>query len=160
MTSISCCRARVTRALYHTEAQIIEKIPHMIRARSLSSLQKRLDQIWHDWVTQRGSQRPKPLLRFGPGVRHGRYRLSYTQDTDPGQVIELAPGGRNWYVLAHELAHALGPSEHGIGFARVYHDLLNHRTFKTIMSTPRGQEFLEYLRVEHPRQVRRIYRRR
>ena len=75
-------------------------------------------------------------------------------------LIELAPGGRNWYVLAHELAHALGPSEHGIGFARVYHDLLNHRTFKTIMSTPRGQEFLEYLRVEHPRQVRRIYRRR
>ena len=158
MQSISRKRALVTRALYHHEAQIMERIPGMVREYSQKQLQKQLDLLWA--YSKYYTRRPKPILRFGPGARHGRYHLSYTQDIEHGQVIEMAPGGRNLYVLVHELSHALGPSEHGVRFAQVYHDLLNHKTFKKMMQTPAGKQFLEYLRVEHPRHIRRIYRNR
>jgi hypothetical protein len=79
-------------------------------------------------------------------------------DTHPGQVIELAPGERNFYVLIHEMVHAFGPSQHGVRFAAIYHDLLNHDTFREMMATPEGIRFLQYLQQEHPAYVRRAYR--
>ena len=157
--SVATKQAMTTSCLYRNE-DLIEQVWDMKRPRSLPALQAALDLLWDHYAERLGVRMLKPQLEFGAGVKyHGRY-LSYTQGLDRGQKIVLAPGERNFYVLVHELSHALGPSQHGIRFARVYHDLLNHDTFKTIMSTPRGQEFLEYLRVEHPRQVRRIYRNR
>ena len=151
-------QAVVTRRIYQREGELIERVWAMRRPRSLPTLQAALDLLWDHYVPVFGTRRRKPLLRFGPGVRyHGRY-LSYTQDTDPGQVIELAPGERNFYVLTHELAHSLGAIEHGVRFAEIYHDLLDHETFRDMMSTEQGQRFLRYLRDEHPRFVRRAYR--
>jgi len=101
-----------------------------------------------------------PEVQFGSGTKyHGRY-LSYTIARERGQpwLIELAPGQRNFYVLIHELAHALGPVQHGVKFAEVYHDLLSHETFKDIMSSPLGQKFLTFLKSEHPEFVKKAYR--
>mgnify|MGYP003341760735 CR=1 FL=1 len=157
--TVATKQAMTTSRLYRNE-DLIEQVWDMKRPRSLQALQAALDLLWDHYAERLGTRMLRPELQFGPGTKyHGRH-ISYTQSLDRGQKTVLAPGERNFYVLVHELSHALGPSEHGIRFARVYHDLLNHDTFKTIMSTPRGQEFLEYLRVEHPRQVRRIYRRR
>jgi predicted metal-dependent hydrolase len=61
-------------------------------------------------------------------------------------------------VLVHELAHALGAIQHGVRFAQLYHDMLQHDTFKEMMSTEDGQKFMQYLKVEHPKLVRRAYR--
>ena len=157
--SVATKQAMATRSLYRNE-DLIEQIWDMKRPRSLPALQTALDMLWDHYSKILGARMIKPELQFGTGVKyHGRY-LSFTQSLDRGQRIVLAPGERNLYVLVHELSHALGPSEHGVRFAQVYHDLLNHKTFKKMMQTPAGKQFLEYLRVEHPRQIRRIYRNR
>jgi hypothetical protein len=130
----------------------------MIKEQGLDSLQSKLDLLWEHFARRYKTRRPKPRLRFGPGAQHGRFRLSYTTDDADGQIIELAPRGRNLYVLAHELAHALGPEQHGLKFSKVYHDILTHETFYHAMNSKLGQQFLEYLRTEHPRYVRRVYR--
>jgi predicted metal-dependent hydrolase len=153
--SVATKQAMVTRRLYRNECELIEKIWHMRRPRGLRSLQHKLDLLWKH---HGGKSNRKPQLRFGPGTPyHGRC-LSYTMDTRPGQVIELAPGERNFYVLAHELAHALGPSQHGIRFAKIYRDLLCHHTFWDLMATPQGELFLHYLEREHAYHVRKAYK--
>jgi predicted metal-dependent hydrolase len=151
-------QAMATRRLYQTEAKIIEQIWAMRRPRSLRTLQAALDLLWDHYAPLVGTRRLKPRLRFGPGTRYHGRSFSYTMDTRPGQLIELAPDERNFYVLIHELVHAFGPSQHGIRFAQIYHDLLQHDTFREMMSTPEGMRFLDYLRQEHPRYVRRAYR--
>jgi hypothetical protein len=158
MRPLRAKRALITRALYLYEFKVIEKISAMIKEQGLDSLQSTLDLLWEHFAPRYKTRRPKPELRFGPGVRHGSFRLSYTMDTAAGQVIELAPQGRNLYVLAHELAHALGPEQHGVKFSKVYHDILSHEIFYHAMNSKLGQQFLEYLRTEHPRYVRRVYR--
>lgn len=151
-------QAMATRTLYKKEVDIIERIWAMRRPRSLKTLQAALDLLWDHYAPLVGTRRIKPELRFGSGTKyHGRY-YSYTMDTHPGQVIELAPGERNFYVLIHELVHAFGPSQHGVRFAEIYHDLLQHDTFKEMMTTPEGQKFLIYLSQEHPKFVRKAYR--
>lgn len=156
--SISTKQGMATRNLYKSESDMIEQIWGMRRPRSMVALQTALDMLWEHYAAVVNSRRRKPDLRFGPGTKYHGRSLSYTVDTDPGQVIELAPGERNFYVLIHELAHALGPSQHGLRFAQIYHDVLSHRTFREMMSSPEGQRFLQYLQHDHPRQVRRIYR--
>lgn len=151
-------QAMATRRLYRTEAEIIEKIWDMRRPRSLKTLQAALDLLWDHYAPILGARMRKPTLRFGPGTQYHGRPLSYTMNTYPGQVIELAPSERNFYVLIHELTHALGPSQHGVRFAQIYHDVLSHDTFREMMATPEGIRFLEYLRQEHPRYVRRAYR--
>lgn len=151
-------QAMATRRLYQRETEIIERIWAMRRPRSQKTLQAALDLLWDHYAPQVGTRRLKPDLRFGPGTRYHGHNYSYTMDTHPGQVIELAPGERNFYVLIHELVHAFGPSQHGVRFAAIYHDLLNHDTFREMMATPEGIRFLQYLQQEHPAYVRRAYR--
>ncbi len=151
-------QAMATRRLYQREGEIIERIWDMRRPRSQKTLQAALDPLWDHYAPILGARTRKPDLRFGPGTMYHGRPLSYTMNTCPGQVIELAPSERNFYVLIHELVHALGPSQHGVRFSRVYHDLLSHETFREMMSTPEGIRFLEYLKQEHPRFVRRAYR--
>lgn len=153
--SVATKQGMSTRRLYDTEVRLIEKIWDMRRPRSLQSLQATLDLLW-DHYGGRASR--KPQLRFGPGIKYHGHYYSYTTDTSPGQVIELAPGQRNFYVLIHEMVHALGPSQHGLKFAAIYRDLLRHDTFHDMMSTPEGELFLHYLDYEHPYHVRRAYR--
>ena len=156
--SVATKQGMVTRRIYQKESQLIEKIWSIYRPRSLGTLRAALDLLWDYYQPRVGSQRRRPELRFGPGVQYHGKAMSYTQDQRPGQIIELAPGERNFGVLIHELAHALGAVEHGVRFAQIYHDLLKHRTFREMMSTPEGLRFLEYLKLEHPRFVRRAYR--
>lgn len=151
-------QAMATRRLYRREAEIIEQIWDMRRPRSLKTLQAALDLLWDHYAPILGTRTRKPDLRFGPGTQYHGRPLSYTMNTYPGQVIELSPRERNFYTLVHELVHALGPSQHGVRFAQVYHDLLSHETFREMMSTPEGIRFLEYLKQEHPQFVRRAYR--
>jgi predicted metal-dependent hydrolase len=155
--TVATKQAMATRSLYRNEGTI-ERIWGMRRPRSLKALQTALDMLWDHYSQALNSRRRKPQMSFGPGVKYGGRSISYTQDVEGGQRIVLAPGERNLYVLVHELAHALGAIEHGVRFAQIYHDMLQHDTFRELMSSPAGQEFLEYLRVEHPRRVRRIYR--
>lgn len=155
--SVATKQMMATRRLYDTEVKLIEKVWDMRRPRSLKSLQATLDLLWDHYGGKPGR---KPTLRFGPGTKyHGTY-YSFTRDTSPGQEIELAPGQRNFYVLIHEMVHALGPSQHGLRFAEVYRDLLRHDTFHDMMSTPEGELFLHYLDFEHPYHVRRAYKNR
>lgn len=155
--SVATKQGMATQRLYRTEGELIEKIWDMRRPRSLLSLQATLDLLWDHYGGRPGR---KPKLRFGPGtVYHGK-PYSYTMDTHPGQVIELAPGERNFYVLIHEMVHALGPSQHGLKFAEIYRNLLSHGTFQDMMATPEGELFLHYLDVEHPYHVRRAYKNR
>lgn len=158
-TPVSIPQGMATKKMYSTEKQIIEKIWGMKRPRSFKSIQAAFDLLWDHYSQEFNVRKPKPLVRFGPGTKyHGRY-LSYTMPLKGGmQVIELAPGERNFYVLVHELAHALGPYQHGLRFAQIYHDLLSHETFKELMSTELGQQFLQFLKQEHPAYVRKAYR--
>lgn len=158
--TVATKQAMVTRRLYAKERDVIEKIWDMRRRRSLKALQAALDLLWDYYAKKVGTRRSKPQLRLGPGTAYHGRNLSYTMNTYPGQVIELAPTEQNFYVLVHELTHALGPDQHGRRFAAIYRDLLSHDTFKQIMSSQQGQEFLRYLEQDHPQFVRKAYRNR
>ena len=152
----------VTRKMYGTETNVIEKIWGMKRPRSLNNLIVAMEVLWDHYAPKYNVTRKMPDLIFGPGTKyHGRY-LSYTVARKPGQawLIELSPGERNFYVLIHELVHALGPTQHGIKFAEIYHDLLSHKTTREIMSNPLGQMFMTFLKNEYPEFVKRAYRNR
>jgi predicted metal-dependent hydrolase len=159
-TPASIPQGVATRKMYGTEKQIIEKIWGMNRPRSLKNIQVAFKLLWDHYSPLYNVYRKMPEVQFGPGTKYrGRY-LSYTIARERGQpwLIELAPGQRNFYVLIHELAHALGPVQHGVKFAEVYHDLLSHETFKDIMSSQLGQKFLNFLKSEHPEFVKKAYR--
>lgn len=151
----------VTRKMYGTETNVIEKIWGMKRPRSLNNLIVAMEVLWDHYAPKYQPNRKIPTLIFGPGTKfNGRY-ISYTGGNygNP-DLIELSPGERNFYVLIHELAHALGPTKHGIKFAEIYHDLLSHKTTREIMSNPLGQKFMTFLKNEHPKFVKRAYRNR
>lgn len=154
--SVATKQAIATKRMYGTEKRLLEKIWDLKRPRNIKVLQATLDMLWKYFG---GRPSRKPELRFGPGTKfHGRY-LSYNDNTGKGgQYIELAPGERNFYVLLHELAHALGPEQHGLKFAQIYHELLKHDSFQDMIASPEGELFLHYLDVEHPYWVRRAYR--
>ena len=150
-------QAMATRSLYQSEYLVLN-IWQMRRLRSLQFLQTVLDVLWNHYSKVFGSRLKKPKLYFGKGIKyHGRY-LSYTQSLDYGQEIVLASNERNLYVLVHELSHAIGSIQHGIRFSQIYHDILQHRIFQKMMSTEDGQKFLQYLKIEHPKIVRKAYR--
>jgi len=161
-TPASVPQGVATRKLYGAERDVMEKIWGMNRPRSLNNLKVALKVLWDHYAPNYNVTRKMPELRFGPGVKyHGRY-LSYTTAQEKGQpwMIELCPGQRNFYVLIHELVHALGPNQHGVKFAEVYHDVLSHETTKDIMGSSLGQKFLTFLKSEHPEFVKKAYRNR
>jgi hypothetical protein len=156
-TPASVPQGMATRKLYGTESAIIEKIWDMKRPRSLKTLQVAMKVLWDHYAPKYKVRWKMPELRFGPGTKyHGRY-LSYTYGME---YIELAPGERNFYVLIHELVHALGAVQHGVRFAEIYHDLLTHETMRELMDNELGAKFLNFLKNEHPQYVRRAYRNR
>ena len=161
-TPASVPQAVATRKMYGTEKKIIEQIWGMNRPRSIQSIQIAFKLLWDHYAPLYGVTRKMPDVQFGPGTKyHGRY-LSYTIARERGQpwLIELCPGQRNFYVLIHELVHALGPTQHGVRFAEIYHDVLSHDTFKDIMSSPLGLKFSDFLKDDHPQFVKRADRNR
>ena len=160
-TPASVPQGIATRKLYGQEKNVMEKIWGMNRPRSLNNLRVALKVLWDHYAPKYNVTKSMPEVVFGPGVKyHGRY-LSYTGGDYGGpDKIELCPGQRNFYVLIHELVHALGPVQHGVKFAEVYHDLLSHKTTKDIMRSPLGQKFMTFLKNEHPEFVKRAYRNR
>ena len=167
-TPASIPQGMATRKLYGTEAQIIEKIWGMKRPRSLKALQVAMKVLWDHYAPKYASRKRMPELRFGPGtrMRPAKYRdnrshVSYTGGDYGGpDIIEFAPDERNFYVLIHELVHALGAIQHGVRFAQIYHDVLSHETTREIMNTPLGTKFMNFLKNEHPEFVKRAYRNR
>lgn len=167
-TPPSIPQGMATKRLYQTEADLIEKIWDMKRPRSLKALQVAMKVLWDHYAPKYVPRKKMPILRFGPGTWQGpaknrdyRKYVSYTGGDYGGpEIIEFAPGERNFYILLHELVHALGAIQHGVRFAQIYHDILSHKTTREIMNTPLGAKFMNFLKSEHPKFVRRAYRNR
>ena len=151
-----------TKKMYGTEAKVLEKLWDMKRPRSYKANATLLKLLWDHYAPLYNVRRAMPDLEYGPGTMFGGRALSYTVTRGNGKpwLIQLAPGERNFYVLVHELVHALGPNNHGVKFAKVYHDLLSHDMFQEFMNKPLGRQFLNFLKSEHPQFVRKAYRNR
>lgn len=141
-------RGVMTKRVYGYEDSYLSTIKKLGKQRDLGSLMRFANKIWSEHYT---GNRKLPEIRFGPGTREYGYPLSYTEGFS---LIELAPGQRNSLTLTHELIHAIGPSEHGANFVRLYYQVLE----KYLPLKVRKQVY-QYLVKEHSSLMRRVYHR-
>lgn len=108
-----------TRRLYMFENLTGAISEYANKERSLSFLQAIANVVW---VRHGRKGCAPPVVRFGPGVAHGKVQASYTEGRG---LIELIENQRNVGVLLHELTHCMGfGMPHGRAFVRKYLDLL------------------------------------
>lgn len=141
-------RGVMTRRVYGYEDSYLSTIKKLNQQRDLSSLLRLAKKIW---TKHYAGNRKLPEVRFGPGTRELGYPLSYTVGYS---LIELAPGQRNILTLVHELVHAIGPSEHGTNFVRLYYQILER-----YLPVKTRVQVYQYLVKEHAALMRRVYRR-
>jgi hypothetical protein len=140
-------RGVMTRRVYGYEDSYLSTIKKLNQQRDLNSLLRFAKKIW---TKHYAGNRKLPEVRFGPGTRELGYPLSYTVGYS---LIELAPGQRNILTLVHELVHAIGPSEHGTNFVRLYYQVLAQ-----YLPAKVREQVYQYLVKEHAALMRRVYR--
>lgn len=112
--SVKARRAALTRRLYAWESEFV--IP--VRQQSMRALRAWARKVWEDMAHPRYGC---PVIVAGNGHRQNGRWMSYCEGRSR---IVLARQDRNRRILAHELAHALGPETHGIRFQERYAEIL------------------------------------
>lgn len=124
MSAVSKKRV-ATRRMYYLHNTYLGTHPLFRQDVPKSKLVKFAERVWAEMTAHRPKNYACPLIVYGKGWPVGTGRASYCEGRSR---VELVRGQRNKMILLHEIAHALGPVNHGDRFVQVYFDLLSRFT--------------------------------